>query len=112
MTGVTESRVISGGQIGKGTRLVFRSRGARREVEVTEWQPVSIMSLTSTQGGVTTTYEYSVRPDGEGTVVKLEAVFQASGAWRIVHPLIVFIMKRSDNSHLTRLKRVMAEERP
>lgn len=108
MTGVEDLVQTSEGALGIGTRLTFKARGKARETRVTALEPGKLIALTSTQGGVTATYEYAVAPAGEGTEITLNAVCEARGLWMLVHPLIAFAMKQSDSSQLAKLKAAMA----
>ena len=98
----------SNGPLQVGTRFTFKSRGKDHETRVTALEPGARIELTSTQGGVTAVYAYGVRPNGDGTVVTLEAVCSATGWWKLIHPLIAFAMKKSDSSQLANLKAAMA----
>ena len=104
MTGVAEMTQITQGPIGVGTRFRFKARGKERESHVTALEPGKRIGLTSTQGGVTATYTYSLASAGDRTEVTLNAVCHATGFWKLLHPIIVFGMKRSDSSHLAKLK--------
>ncbi|MEQ9618963.1 MAG: SRPBCC family protein [Deltaproteobacteria bacterium] len=104
MTGVEKIKPVTPGPIGLGSRFSFVSRGAERETEVSTWEPQKVIALTSTQGGITATYEYSVSSHNNYTEVRLNAVCKAKGFWKIIHPLILFLMKKSDSNHLARLK--------
>lgn len=90
-----------------GTRLAFRARGKERESRVTALDAGKRIALTSTQGGVTATYTYGLAPAGDGTEVTLEAVCDATGAWKLLHPIIVLAMRKSDSSQLANLKTAM-----
>lgn len=107
MTGVEGLSPKGEGPIEIGTRLSFRARGKERMSRVSALEPGRQLALTSTQGGVTATYTYALAPDGDGTEVTLEAVCQATGAWRLLHPVIAMAMKRSDSSQLANLKLAM-----
>ena len=104
MTGVEEMSQINQGPIVVGSRFRFKARGKERESEITALEPGKRIALTSTQGGVTATYTYSLASAGEGTEVTLNATCKATGFWKLLHPLIVFAMKQSDSSHLPKLK--------
>lgn len=107
MTGVEAMTQTAEGQLEIGTGFTFRSRGKQRETRVTALDPGTRIALTSTQGGVTATYSYSLAPDGDGTRVTLDAVCDATGFWKLLHPLIAFAMKQSDSSQLAKLKAAM-----
>ena len=107
MRGVEAFEQITPGPLQVGTCLRFRARGKQRECRVTALIPCEQLALTSVQGGVTATYTYMLAPDGDGTELTLEASCTATGLWTLIHPLIVFAMKRSDASHVTNLKAAM-----
>lgn len=104
MTGVDEMTQLTQGAVEVGTRLKFKSRGKERESRVTAFEPGKRIALTSTQGGVTATYTYSLVSVGDSTEVTLDAVCRAAGLWKLLHPVIVLAMKKSDSSHLAQLK--------
>ena len=104
MTGVEEMTQITQGPLNVGSRFRFKARGKARESEVTAWEPGKCIALTSTQGGVTATYTYSLVSTDDGTEITLHAVCRATGFWKLLHPIIVFAMKKSDSSHLAKIK--------
>ena len=108
MTAVDGMTQTTQGPLRVGTRFKFSARGRERETQVTALDPGRQIALTSTQGGVTATYTYRVAPAGGGTEVTLDAVCQASGVWKLLHPMIAFAMKRSDSSQLANLKAAMS----
>lgn len=93
-----------------GTILKFRSRGKDRETRVTALEPGRKLALTSTQGGVTATYEYLLAPAGDGTEITLNAACEATGVWKLVHPLIVVAMKAADSTQLSNLKAMIERD--
>lgn len=107
MTAVDAMTHTTDGPLRVGTRFKFHARGRERETEVTALDPGRLIALTSTQGGVSATYTYEVMPAAGGTEVALDARCRASGIWNLLHPLIVFAMKRSDSSQLANLKAAM-----
>lgn len=110
MTGVEEISLIKEGPIKIGTRLSFKARGKERESQVTALEQGKLIALTSTQGGVTATYTYSIESEGDNTLITLDAVCNAVGFWRLLHPIILLAMKLSDSSHLAKLKTAIANE--
>jgi len=98
MPGVEDMRATAEGPPAVGTEFTFGSRGKSRETRVTALDPGTRFALTSTQGGVSATYAYSLAPDGDGTRVTLDAVCEATGLWTLLHPLIAFARKQSDSS--------------
>jgi hypothetical protein len=107
MAGVEDLRSEESGNIGKGTKLLFKSRGAERESEITAWDPPRTMEFTSTQGGVTATYTYSLKSVGNETELTLHAVCVATGWWKILHPIIVIAMRASDSKHPDLIKKAI-----
>ena len=107
MTGVEDMKPITPGPTGIGSKFSFVSRGAERDTEVTAWDPKRELALTSTQGGITATYLYTVHGNEDSTEVALHAVCEAEGLWKIVQPLIAHLMKRSDSGHLAQLRDTM-----
>ncbi|GJL77622.1 MAG: hypothetical protein NPINA01_06110 [Nitrospinaceae bacterium] len=104
MTGVTDLRPKEPGSICKGSKLFFQSRGSERESEITAWEPLKMMELTSTQAGVTATYAYSLKSMGDKTELKLNAGCIATGFWKILHPIIIIAMRASDSKHPVQIK--------
>ncbi len=104
MTGVDDMRPVTPGPPRLGARLKFKARGRERESKITAWDPCRRIALTSTRGGITATYEYSLSPASGSTQLTLEAACQARGFWKLLHPLIVLAMKRNDSTHLAKLK--------
>lgn len=107
MTGVDGMTQDGSGPLEVGTRLRFRARGKERSSQVCALVPGRRIALMSAQGGITATYTYSLEPSGDGTEASLDADCEASGIWRLLHPLIVFAMRKSDSSHLAKLKSAM-----
>ncbi|MCP4327238.1 MAG: hypothetical protein GY791_02215 [Alphaproteobacteria bacterium] len=108
MTGIDDMTQTTPGPLEVGTHLEFRARGKMRQSRVTALDRGERIALTSTQGGVTATYTYSLVPVGAGTETTLHAVCEATGLWKLLHPVIVIAMKKSDSSHLAKLKAAMA----
>jgi len=107
MAGIGAFTQITQNPLEIGTRFGFQARGKQRETRVTDFDSGKRIALTSTQGGVTATYTYSVAPAGGGTEMTLNAVCDATGLWKLIHPVIVFAMKKSDATQLANLKRAM-----
>ena len=104
MPGIDSMRQEGSGPPGTGTVVVFQARGAERSSEVTAWDPPRRLALRSVQGGVTADYVYSLEPEGSGTRLTLEADCRTRGAWRLIGPLISWLMARADRVQPTRLK--------
>ena len=108
MTGVEGLAQTTEGPLEVGSRLSFVARGKARETRVSALDPGRRIALTSTQGGVTATYDYALVPAGAGTEITLKAVCEARGLWKLLHPMIVVAMRKSDSSQLAKLKAAMA----
>lgn len=87
-----------------GAELAFKARGKERRTCVASLDPGRQIALKSVQGGVTAVYTYSVAPAGLDTEVKLDAACEASGLWKLIHPLILVAMRMADSPQLARLK--------
>jgi uncharacterized protein YndB with AHSA1/START domain len=109
MTGVKDLRTKESGRIGKGSKLLFQSRGSERVSEITVWDPPKTMELTSTQGGVTATYTYSLTSISDKTELKLNAGCIATGLWKFLHPIIVMAMRASDSKHPMQIKKAIED---
>ncbi len=104
MPGVDGFTLSGGGTLQTGSVLVFRARGKDREASVTVLEEARRFALTSTQGGVTATYEYVLAPIPDGAEVTLNARCNATGMWKLIHPVIVMAMKKADSPQLSNLK--------
>lgn len=112
MPGIDNFAPADDGPLENGTRLAFMSRGKQRESRITAFEPDRKLALTSTQGGVTATYAYSLAPMGDGTQVTLDADCRATGLWKLLHPVIVIAMKKADSPQLKNLKKVIEAGQP
>ena len=110
MNGIERMWPVDPDAIGEGAKLEFIARGATRESTITAWQPPERLVLTSTLGGVTAVYDYTCKPTEGGTEVVLDARCSAQGfIWTLLHPLIAYLMRRSDGGQLKALAHVMSE---
>lgn len=74
-----------------------------RESEVVQFARGRSIALESTQGGITAVYRYDIEPLEGGSRITLDVTCEATGFWKLLHPVIVRAMKKSDSSHLRRL---------
>jgi hypothetical protein len=111
MKGIDRMGPVGPKAIGEGAKLEFIARGAGRSSTINVWQPPRRLVLTSTQGGVSAAYDYTCKPTTEGgTEIALDARCTAEGfVWKLLHPLIALLMRRSDGGQLASLARVMSE---
>ena len=99
--------------LAEGSRLITtlasaRGKGQAREARIVAWEPESRFALASEEGGVSAIYEYRCAPSQHGTRVTLDARCTARGfPWRLLHPLIAYLMARSDGGQLKALKRLV-----
>ena len=108
MNGVDSMRLLDDGPVGAGTELRFVARGAERPSTITAWAPPNQLTLSSTQGGITATYDYRCEKEKDGTRLTLDAQCTANGGlWRLAHPLIGYLMKRSDSDQPNRFKQAL-----
>lgn len=100
MAGIDGMRSQDGAPLDLHSRILFSARGAERSSEVVAFEPQRRITLSSTQGRFTATYEYSLRPDGAATVARLRADCVARGPARLVAPLIRVMVRRADQGQL------------
>ena len=91
MPGVNDLRSADGGTLGQGTVLRFDARGQTQESIVSTCEPMDLMVLTSVQGAFTATYRYTLERREAGTRLALTISCVATGAGRLVAPLIRFL---------------------
>ena len=104
MPGSDSMSLPAGQTLGTGSVLTFHARGKDRETRVTAFEEGRRLALTSTQGGVTATYEYALAPTPDGAEITLNACCEASGFWKLLHPVIAFAMKQADSPQIANLK--------
>ena len=108
MNGIDEMSGPDPQSVAEGATVRFRARGADRESTVAVWSPPRRLVLRSRQGGVTATYKYTCEPEEDGTRVTLQAGCEMRGlGWRLIGPLIRYLMKRSDGGQIAALKRLL-----
>lgn len=111
LTSVVRAEKITPGPVGLGTRFLetrkINGREASAEIAVTTFEPPCRYAATSSQGGITATYHYTLTPEKKGTRVNLQAEATASGLKKLLLPIIVNFMKKEDATHLQKLKTVV-----
>ena len=115
MKGVEQIASVGNGPMRAGARFRTISnaggRGVEHETEMAVWEPMTRFALKSDQGGISAVYEYRCAPEGRGTRVDLHAACTARGlAWRLLHPLIAYMMRRHDGDQLERLRRALEDD--
>lgn len=116
MSALESVEPLGDGPTREGARFMTVStaggRRVERETEVCLWEPETRFALKSEEGGISAVYEYACTAEGERTLVSLDARCTARGLlWHTLHPLITYMMKRSDGDQVERLK-VAVESRP
>lgn len=90
------------------TSITTDGRESNREVEILAWEPNHRFAITSNNRGISAVYEYMLRKRGEkSTDVTLNAKCTATGLWKVVLPLISYMMERHDADQLVLLRRAM-----
>lgn len=104
MSGITDMRTVDGRPLSNGSRLLFTARGAERSSEVVAFEPGRRMTLRSTQGSFTATYQYDLHSEGGATTrASLRAECVARGLIVIVAPLIGLLIRKVDGGQLVQL---------
>ena len=109
--GVLEARQTSDGPIGTGSTLqtVVTAFGRRRTADylVTEYEPGHVFAFEVTSGPMTSRARYSVEPAGAGTRLTVSGEAAATGACKLLAPVLVRILARHSADDLANLKRVL-----
>ena len=114
MTGVTRVEIIDGEgdpiadppPLAAGTRYRFYARGGTVLGRVDAFEPQALLTLAADHAGVSAIYSYSVSAlDDASTRVELHARCEAPGFWRHFHPVLNFLMRRSDGDQLEDFRR-------
>jgi uncharacterized protein YndB with AHSA1/START domain len=108
---VTRVVPLTGGPVGVGTRFretrLVRGKEQHAELEVTAYRPHESYAVANATQGIETVYRYSFRPEGPGTRVDLVCEVSASGAKRLMVPVVVAVLRREDGRHLQEVKRAL-----
>lgn len=95
------------GPLGVGTRYretrLMRGREESAELEVVAWEPDQTYAVKNLTEGIATVYRYTFRPEGTGTRVDLACEVTASGAKKLMIPVVVAVLRKEDGDHLRRL---------
>jgi len=110
---VTESRQVTAGPIGVGTRFEivavawnYRKAG---EVEILEYEPHSyyVYRAHDKNYPFIARLWFSESPSGSGTQLRGQVEFQARGLWKALTPLFLMFIRRQSKQTFARLKRVI-----
>lgn len=111
MMGIDAFEPLSQGTDGVGTRLRFRARGDAHHSQIVAWEPGERLVLRSRQRGMTADYVYTFRDCPEGTEVTLAAGCRGeTTVWRMLAPIVGFMMKRVDGGQISALKKMIESE--
>jgi hypothetical protein len=108
---VTSMVLLTDGPVGVGTRFretrLIRGKEQHADLEVVAYRPDESYAVSNVTDGITTVYRYAFRPEGGGTRVDLVCEVSASGAKRLMVPVVVAVLKREDGDHLQRVKQAL-----
>jgi len=108
---VTESRQISTGAIGPGTRfeIVTVAWNYRRagEVEVLEYDPYHLYTYRGNDEIFPFVAQLSFAPVPSGTAIRGHVEFQAQGLWKLLAPVPLMFFRSQTRPTFNRLKEIM-----
>jgi hypothetical protein len=111
VSSVTNVVKITDGPIGVGTRFretrLTSGREEQVEVEVAAYEPNQAYAVKNVTEGIETVYRYTFLREADGTSVDLVCEVTASGAKRLLLPLVVAELKRIGGGHLPRVKKAL-----
>lgn len=109
MPGIEEGYVQGGKQLALGSTIVFVARGAKRSSQIIAFEPQKKISLRSTQGPITATYDYTLSINGDEILVSLVADCSARGWGVLIAPLVRVLVRRADRDQLVHLKAALTK---
>lgn len=105
---IKESKKITGGPIGVGTRFtetrLVNGKEAKAELLVTSYEAPKKFSISTEAEGIKVEYHYLLSPESNGTRVTWVCELAASGLRKMMLPMVAGIMKKEDGDHLQKLK--------
>ena len=105
MTGIENAQLVSAGTPEEGARVAMMARGKKLVSTIDRFEPPHVIAFSSQQQGVFAVYTYTCEADGDHTHITLHAeCFPEKWIWKLLHPIIGFLMKTADGSHLKALK--------
>jgi len=108
---VTESRQVSAGPIGVGTRfeIVTVAWGYRRagEVEVLEHEPHNLYVYRSNDKLLPFIAQLSFASVTSGTAIRGHVKFHAQGLWKLFTPFLAIFFRSQSKQTFARLKQIM-----
>lgn len=111
VTGITEAKMLTDPPLGRGTQVQriakFLGRRIQYVLEVTEFDPTSLMAMRSIKGPFPMHVTYSFDESEGGTQARIRVRGDAGGFYRLASPLLSRQVKRSIIKDLKNLKRIM-----
>lgn len=108
---VTSSVVLTEGPIRVGSRFretrLMRGKEEHADLEVVTYEPSQKYAVKNLTEGIESVYSYAFRPEADGTRVDLVCEVNASGAKKLMTPMVAAVLKKEDGGHLQRLKKVL-----
>lgn len=102
---------LTEGRVGVGTRYretrLMNGKEAQAELEIVDFEPGQRYAMKNMTEGIETIYRYTFTQENDGTRVDLVCELKASGAKKLMLPLVASILKKEDGDHLQRMKQVM-----
>ena len=111
LSGVGEVQLLTPGPLGKGsrfreTRTVMGSTETV-EVEISEFEPNKRYAARNEMNGIKVVYCYDVQARDSGTRVEFECQVTARGLKKLMVPIVVGVLKKTDRQHLESLKQLV-----
>ena len=105
---VTSMVKITDGPTRVGTLLretrVMRGKEEQADLEVVAYEPSREYGVKNLTEGIETVYRYAFHPESTGTRVDLVCEVTASGAKKLMLPMVAAVLKQEDGDHLQRVK--------
>jgi carbon monoxide dehydrogenase subunit G len=113
LRGMKSSRFTTGGEFGVGTRYEqvarFLGKEIRSSFEVVGFEPGRSVTIDTVEGPFPIKVTRAVRPEGDGTAVIEDVWGDATGFYRIAHPLLRLLVQRNVARDYRRLKEVLEQ---
>jgi uncharacterized protein YndB with AHSA1/START domain len=105
---VVESKITSGGPVGRGTTssrvTQLLGRNIESTYEITEYEPNSRYADKTTSGPVPINSRISFDPVDGGTKVTIQGVIKAEGFFKLAEPLVARMARRQVETDAQTLK--------
>jgi uncharacterized protein YndB with AHSA1/START domain len=94
-----------------GTRYretrVMNGKEHHADLEVKEYTAPHLYAMQNVTDGIETVYQYQLHPERDGTHIDLVCELKAAGLKKLMLPLVAYILKKEDGTHLQTLKKVL-----